>query len=269
MVSIVLKAGEKWEYDRYGMLAVNYGACLIPFLISRAGQPLPSIDADLGFCALFACMNGFLYLAGMIMNQINVNRNGATLQSVFSRLGVMVPTGISIIFFGERPDAGQIIGILLVLAAFCVMNIPQKAVQKHTRPAVSLLLLGLLFNGLTDSMLKIFEVFGKRNLDDWFMGATFVSASLTCLIIMLAKKEKIGRREFITGLCLGIPNYLSSLLLLKSLSYIDAYIAYPTYSVGAILAVMTASFVFFKEKLSKWSMLSIIMILPAILLLNA
>ena len=72
----------------------------------------------------------------------------------------------------------------------------------------------------------------------------------------------------ILGLCLGIPNYLSSLLLLKSLSSVNAYIAYPTYSVGAILAVMAASMVIFRERLSRWSYLAIALIIPAILLLN-
>ena len=28
LVSIVLKVGGRWSYDRYGMLAVNYASCL-------------------------------------------------------------------------------------------------------------------------------------------------------------------------------------------------------------------------------------------------
>ena len=54
MVSIVLKISSRWSYDRFGMLTVNYFACLIPFLISQLDHPLPAIDRDLGICIIFA-----------------------------------------------------------------------------------------------------------------------------------------------------------------------------------------------------------------------
>lgn len=159
----------------------------------------------------------------------------------------------------------------MVLVAFCIMNIRENddnEKRKHEKPVFSLLILGMLFGGIADSALKIFEQFGSHVLEDWFMGLTFLSASIICLLITVAKKGKIGKREIITGLCLGIPNYLSSLLLLKSLSSVSAYIAYPTYSVGAILVVTIASTIFFREKLSKWSKVSFALIIPAVILLN-
>ena len=128
--------------------------------------------------------------------------------------------------------------------------------------------LPLLCNGTADSMLKVFEEYGPPALGDWFMGATFIFASIACLIIMSAGKGRIGRKELAAGLALGIPNYMSSLLLLKSLPSVSAYIAYPTYSVGAILIVMAASAIIFRERLSRQSYLGIAMIVPAILLLN-
>ena len=271
MVSIVLKASSRWEYDRYFMLAINYMACLIPFIISRIGQPSPAINKDFGLCIIFAAINDFLYLAGMVMNQVNVRRNGAILQSTFSRLGVMVPTCLSIVFFGERPSAKEVIGIIMVLVAFCIMNIPQEKTEtskEHQKPVFTLLILGLLFNGIVDSFLKVFEEFGSQSLNDWFMGFTFIFASLICFTIAIAKKGRIGKKEIVVGLSLGIPNYLSSLFLLKSLSDVSAYIAYPTYSVGAILVVIAASTFIFCERITKWCMISIALIIPAILLLN-
>ena len=217
LVSIVLKTAERWQYDRYGMLAVNYASCLIPFAFTQTGEALPAINADFAFTLAFALVNGALYMAGMVLNQINVARNGAILQSTFSRLGVMVPTALSIVFFGERPSALQGLGIALVAAAFCIMNLPEHSGKKETaavRPAFALLLLGLLANGAVDSFLKVFQHFGSRSLEDWFMGLTFLSASLMCLALMWRKGGRIGRRELVTGIFLGIPNYLASLVLL-------------------------------------------------------
>ena len=237
LVSIVLKVAGRWSYDRYGMLAVNYASCLVPFMLSQADRPIPPIDSDFALCLAFALANGFLYLAGMVFNQINVRRNGAILQSTFSRLGVMVPTALSIVLFAYRPAFG-------------------------------LLVLGLLFNGIVDSFLKVFQQFGSRALEDWFMGLTFLCASLACILVTVLGKGRIGQKELVVGVCLGIPNYLSSLFLLKSLSYVSAYIAYPTYSVGAILVVMATGVIVFRERLTKWSIISLAIIIPAILLLN-
>ena len=269
LVSIVLKASGNLDHDRYGMLTVNYMACLIPFIISQIGRDLPAMDLDFGICIAAAAANSLLYIAGMVMNQINARRSGAILQSAFARLGVMVPVLISIIAFGERPTAMQTIAIALVLIAFCLMNIPKGSGSGSiSRPAFALLLLSLLFGGLADSMLKVFEVFGSAHLDDWFMGATFIFAALLCFAMTIAGKGRIGKSEIAIGIMLGIPNYLSSLFLLKSLSSVSAYIAYPTYSVGAILVVMAASSTVFKERLPLWSRVGIALIVPAIILLN-
>ena len=270
LVSIVLKISDKKEYDRYGMLAVNYLTCLIPFLISQRNKSFPPFDSDFIFCLLLALVNGAMYLAGMAINQMNVKRNGAVLQASFARLGVMVPC-LAIVFFGERPSLLQAGGIIVVLAAFCIMNIRKKNEDEksaRTKPAFFLLLMGLLFGGLADSMLKVFEELGSASLDEWFMGLTFISAAIMCIIMTIAGKGKIWKTEIITGMCLGIPNYLSSLFLLKSLSSVSAYIAYPTYSVGAILAVIAASTLFFHEKLSAYSRISVLMIIAAIVMLN-
>ena len=271
LVSIVLKISDRKEYDRYGMLTVNYLTCLIPFLISQRNKSFPSFDSDFIFCLLLALVNGAMYLAGMAINQMNVKRNGAVLQASFARLGVMVPTCLAIVFFGERPTLLQAAGIIVVLAAFCIMNIREKYEDEKgakTKPAFFLLLMGLLFGGLADSMLKVFEEFDSASLDEWFMGLTFISAAIMCIIMTIAGKGKIGKTEVITGMCLGIPNYLSSLFLLKSLSGVSAYIAYPTYSVGAILVVIAASTLFFHEKLSAYSRIGVLMIIAAIVMLN-
>ena len=268
-VSIVLKYCDRMEYSRYGMLTVNYMTCLAAFLITLPGQGLPEYGSDMLFCLSLAAVNGLLYLGCMVMNQVNVRRNGAILQSTFARLGVMVPTIISIAFFGERPSPGQITAIAMVLLAVCIMNIRKESGNRTVKkPAVGLLIMGLLLGGVSDSMSKIFEEFGKRSLDSWFMGGTFLTALIISSLITASGKGRIGKREAVMGAALGIPNYISSLFLLKALASVSAYIAYPTYSVGAIIVVIAASALIFRERISRWSKAGVAMIIVAILLLN-
>ena len=62
--------------------------------------------------------------------------------------------------------------------------------------------------------------------------------------------------------------WLSALFLLLSLADIPAMIAYPTYSVAAIVMVTLVGVIFFKEKLSRRQILSMFMIFAALVLLN-
>ena len=268
LVSLVLKVSDKVDYSKYGMLAVNYATCVCALLVTQVGNGVPPFDRDLAFCFSLAFANGFLVLGGMALNQLNVERNGPILQSMFSRLGIIVPTILSISLFGERPSPRQIAGIAIVLAAMAIMNKGSGDSSDEEKPNLWLLFAGLLANGIADSMSKVFEELGSRNLDDCFIGATFFFAGLVCLAVTIVKREPIGKKEIVTGVFLGLPNYFSSLLLLKSLSSVSAYIAYPTYSVGAIFVVILASTILFHEKLSKWKWISCAMILASISLLN-
>ena len=57
--------------------------------------------------------------------------------------------------------------------------------------------------------------------------------------------------------------------MLLSLSEIPAVVAYPTYSVGTIVAVTLAGLLLFKEKLSKRQLTALTIILAALVMLNA
>ena len=78
LVSLVLKVADRKDCSRYGMLTINYASCIIPFLLTQAGKPLPEPDGDFALCLGFAAVNSLFYLAGMVVNQLNVRRSGGT-----------------------------------------------------------------------------------------------------------------------------------------------------------------------------------------------
>lgn len=276
-ISIVLKIGERKPYNRYAMLMFNYLTCVIVEIIFLPSKEIPFASEGFKFATMLGAINGCMYLASMVMNQINVNKNGAILQSTFARLGVMIPTVFSIIFFGERPSFIQYIGITLVIGVILLMFYGNQAKESEElrkesattkKPVIILLLMCLLFGGISDFMSKVFQQYGFRELDGWFIICTFSFALLLCFLIVIVTKSKFGVREAIFGVCLGVPNLLSTKFLLKALNSVEAYMAYPIYSVGAILVVMLASMFFFGEKLDKWSKISVILIICAIVCLN-
>ena len=113
------------------------------------------------------------------------------------------------------------------------------------------LVLLLVAGGATDAMSKVYEELGVSALKNHFLLYTFMMAFALCVVVCLVKKQGVTKEDVGFGLVIGIPNFCSALFLLLSLADIPAMIAYPTYSVAAIVMVTLVGVIFFKEKLSR------------------
>lgn len=265
LVSIIMRLSEKHISGNVGMLAVNYLMCItIAGIGSGFGNLFPQVDG-FGFTLGLGLFNGLLYLAGFVLLQINVKRNGVVMSSTFMKLGVLVPMVVSIGFFGEKPEIFQVLGFLLAVAAIILINFEKEQTTMEFKAGLILLLLA---GGGGDAMSKVFEVLGNPELSEQFLLYTFGSALILCVALMVIKGEKPGKLEFLFGLLIGIPNFYSAKFLLKALSSVPAVITYPTYSIATIVVVSLTGVLFFKEKVGKRQKIAMGIIFVALALLN-
>jgi len=263
MVSVMMRLSERKRKRSLGMLAVNYIACaLLAAAEAGFGALLPSGEG-IGLTMALGAFNGFVYLAGFVLLQRNVSRSGVVLSSTFMKLGLLVTMVISMVLFGEKPGAAQLLGFVLAVGAIVLIN--YKGGQGRFNPGLLVL---MVVGGLCDGMSKIYEEVGSRAFSGQFLFYTFFVALLLCLSLAAAKKQLPGVWEWLFGLLIGVPNYYSCKFLLFSLATVPGVIAYPVYSVAGILLVTLAGIVLFRERLEKrqWAALGIILI--ALVLLN-
>lgn len=263
-VSAVLRIGEKRTQGTYGRFAMNYlSAAVLAFLAmpDKSFSVSSSIQLALGLGAV----QGLLYLLSLMSLQKSICQNGVILSSTFARLGLIVPMLFSIAAFGEMPNLLQTIGFVLACAAIWMMQVKE---ENNSDKNYSGLILLLVISGLTDSMAKIFEELGDRNLDSWFLLITFIVAFFLSVGMMIYHKEKLGVSEIVYGCLVGIPNYGSVFFLLKALTSLPAVLVYPTYSAGTILAISLIGVAAFGERPRKRQWAALGMILVALVLLN-
>ena len=172
--------------------------------------------------------------------------------------------------FGERPTLLQGLGVALAVVAAVVMNgLPGKtAAPAQSKVYLLPLVLTLLLNGTADAMSKVFNQLGRRQDDGLFMFYIFLFAGLATLVLLLRERQTITRRDVFFGILAGVPNFLSSRLLLAALGELPAFLVYPSYSVGVILVISVASFFVFRERLNRRQLGAAGMILGALVLLN-
>jgi len=261
-ISILMRCSEKHISNEISMLAFNYAACTI---LSACYTGFAGSAMDHGHTALWlGIISGILYLAAFVLMQWNVSHNGVVLSATFMKLGVLVPTAMSVLIFREVPTAFQVLGFFGALAAILLIN-TGAACAVHNRGALLLLLLG---GGLTDAMSKIYEELGPSSASNQFLFWTFLTALFLCLCLILIKQQSIRLPDILFGLLIGIPNYYSARFLLLALNSIPAVVAYPTYSVSTIVCATAAGVLLFREALDRRRICALMLILISLVFLN-
>lgn len=269
MVALVMRISGKYTDKKrnMSMLAMNYFICIfLACAYSGAGNVFVRAEGS-GISFGLGMINGFLYLMGFVLLQINTKRNGVVMSSTFIRLGVLVPTILSIVVFHEIPTILQILGILLALAAIIGISMDDGSTESVLDFKVGLILM-LLAGGSADAMAKVYDEVGNAALSNQFLVYTFIFAFLFCVLLLLFQKQSIGWMETLFGILIAFPNYYSARFLLKAVASVPAVVAYPTYSVGTIVVTSLAGILFFHEKISKRQIVAIGGILVALVLLN-
>ena len=264
LVSVVMRLSEGKSKSSAGLLAINYlMCCVLAFIFTGTTRLFPDAE-KLGLTLGLGAIGGVLYLGAFILLQWNISKNGVVLPATFMKLGVIVPTLVAILVFGETPRLTQILGIAAAIAAILLIN----GKGKQQAGSIGGLILLLLAGGGADSMSKIYDEVGTPELTSHFLLYIFIVACALCFMLCILRRQKIGVMELFFGTALAIPNYLSSRFLLLALNDVPAVVAFPSYSVATIVMVTLAGVCFFREKLEKRKLVALGVILAALVLLN-
>lgn len=266
MVSVVMRLSTGKVTNNMSMLAANYLVCTVLSAINAGGDLLTPAEALPGTVGM-GIVNGILYLFSFLLLHYNMKRNGVVLASTFMKLGLLVSMAVSVILFREIPGAIQWVGFVIAIGAIVLINY-EKGSGKGASGGQMWLIALLVVSGFGDAMAKVFESFGDVAYSGQFFVYTFLTDLAATIVLALRAGERPSLREIGYGLALGVPNFFSARLLLKSLEYLPGVLVYPTVSVAIILVVTMVGLVFFKEKLKKRQLAGIGAILVALVLLN-
>lgn len=266
MISVVMRLSQGKIHAQTSLLAANYLTCTVCGLCYTGIGSFTLRASGMGMTLGMGALNGFIYVASLMLTQYNVRRSGVVLQSVFSKIGaLLVPLLLAILAFGERPGVLQILGSIIAVGAILAMNLDSK---QNAAGSMGFLLLTFLVDGLVGAMSKIYDETGESSLSSYFLLFTFGIALILCTITLLVKKERPGFWELAFGIMIGVPNYFSSRFLLRALATVPAVVAYPLRSVGGIVVVALAGLFLFRERLRKAQWFAIGAIMLAVVFLS-
>ena len=245
------------RYDYFLVAAVNYSLAAVLaslWALLRGGWDFDSPTL------IFGAVQGFQYAATMIGVYLLLVRSGVGVTFIVLRLTVVVPTLSAIVFFGERPSAAAIGGLLLMLISIPLLVGPRSAVRgprsRWYWPSVALMML-VTGAGLTAS--KAFnELSTPDRAPDFVMFSFLVSVPVALAIFAMRRRFQAhtpSLRQSLatpgplaTGATMGLCNVIQLAFLVAALELIPGTIAFPIQTSASVLLTTAAGVIVWHER---------------------
>lgn len=267
MVSVCMRASEKYVRGTMVMFTANYAVCLVMSRFYMGEIRLFTAQNGMGLAVVLGVVSGMLYLLNFVLLQRNIRLNGVVLSSASMKLGaVLIPVVAAMLLFHERMKGLQLAGAMLAMTAILLINLEKGGVHQGRRKIDLLLLLAV--SGVTDTMANLYDKAGAEALRNHYLFYTFLAALFLAFVMALRKGERATAADVVSGVLIGIPNYFSARFILLALGQIPAVVVYPVYSVGTIIVITLVGLAVFHEKLSGRKAGAMALILAALILLN-
>ena len=207
-----------------------------------------------------------------------VRKGAYMLVDVFLLLGMVVPIGGSALLFDERIRYNHWIGFAILLVAVLLLCSYNNSIKtKLSLPAVLLLCLSGLANGVADFSQKLFVKLEGETPIEIFNFYTYVFAAITLAIFFFAQKKSDAKgasdKSKLRYILIYIPImavclFLNSLFKTYAALYLDAAILYPLNMGAALMLSSLMAAIFFGEKLKWKSVLAIVLAFISLIMIN-
>lgn len=255
---------------------IRMGLCIvIGFLIVLFGGDLQAL-APSGKLLLISALSGVFTSVFVVSWLVSVKKSAYMMLDVFLMLGVLIPLLASSIFFRERIDLTQWIGIAILFVAVIIMCSYNNSIkEKLTLPALLLLIVCGAANGIADFSQKLFVKQLPEVPASVFNFYTYVFAAFTLVIAYLLMKpqgQETGKANFkkVAGyiLVMAICLFANSFFKTLAANHLDSVLLYPLNQGAALILSSAMSAILFKEKLTAKCIIGLVIAFVSLIIIN-
>ena len=266
-VGIFLKVAKRFQLNIFQIITFNYFSALL--LTYFTYQPNLFIEQKSIPYYLFISL-AFLLPIVFFIQAKSIKLTGIVKTDIAQRLSLFIPLTASYFLFNETFSQLKIIGFIVGFSAiFFTLN--KKSESKSNNWVYPLLV--LLGFGIIDILFKkvaIFEDFSfATSLFIIFCGA-FLISFLFLIGKILVQKEKLESKNVLWGLALGILNFGNILFYLKAHKALseNPSTVFAGMNMGVIILGSLTGILLFKEKMTKWNYLGILLAIISIIFIT-
>ena len=273
-IFVIFKLFERYKIDVFQAIVFNYFTAFLCGILLYGNEWKPSALNNITWF-YYAIVAAILFISLFILMGLSSQRNGVAITSVAVKMSMAASVLGMIFIYNESVSLLKVGGISFAFAGVVLVSW-QKNGSGIKKQGQSLWMLLVLFfgSGILDLVLNYVQNNELKVLTpSLFSAFGFGMAGIIGLVVFLfqlqQKKARFGFKNVLGGIALGIPNYFSIYLLIKSYEetgWTDStVIAIINVSIVCIAAL--TGFLIFKEKLNLTKGLGIVASLLVILLL--
>jgi drug/metabolite transporter (DMT)-like permease len=269
-ILVTFKLFEKYGISITQAIVTNYlVASFIGFLMSDTTS-VQEISLKPWF--LYSVLTGISLIVTFNIFGFSSQKAGIAITAVASKMSIVIPISIGILFYNDIIDIFKAVGIAAALVSFYF--ILQKNKSENINKALILLLPLLLFlgNGINDSLLKHSERNYVHGDTITFLATAFFFSLVIGIIILFIQvitgKTRIRLKNIFAGIILGLLNWGSTYYFLVGLGIFKNSFIFPVFNVSVVGISALIGFFAFREKLTTKNWIGIGLALVSIILIT-
>lgn len=262
------------DINSFQAIMVNYFvAGSVGFLTTKSTvTPLNVIHQPFVYLAVIL---GVVFVASLLFIAITTASQGISVAQVASRMSVVIPISIAILFYGNEISVFKITGILLAISAVYLVSHKENSDINIQKFWWFFPLCIFICSGIIDSSINYAQRFLVSDLNfDVFLSTIFSTSFFFCAGVltyqMILKGETFQAKAIPAGIVLGLMNYAIMYFIIKALNagVFEPSVLFPINNLSGLILSTTVAVLVFKEKLSSKNWLGIALSLLAIFVLG-
>jgi drug/metabolite transporter (DMT)-like permease len=276
-IFMVFKAVGRLKLELFPVVVINYLTCfLVGNLLLGSEHVLNSEIIQLPGFFPTASM-GLIFVGTFVLMGYSTQKAGASMSAMASKMSVVIPVLVAVIFLGESIGIKGIAGVILALVSVYLVSTGSESGSGSMGRFDPVLLLVFLGSGMVDTglnLIKYADFKGFNNLQ--FASITFGGAAVVALMVSVFQlnRWKLFFRQgsfkgIVLGVLLGTINYFSIVAMYAA---IDAYqgktgVFFTLNNIGVLLLTIFLGY-FLGEKYNSKTLVGVFFAIIAILLLG-
>lgn len=241
LIFVIFRLFEKYKVDTFQAIVFNYFTAFICGFLLYSNEFSNKIWIQLDWIP-YTFLVSLLFISLFFLMGQSSQKNGVAITSVAVKMSLAVSMIGMILIYNEALTLLKITGILLALAGVLLVSI-SKNTSSNSNSSWKMLLVLFIGSGILDLTLNYTQQHVLNELtpalfSSFGFGIAGIIGSFVIIYQMVFKSVQIKLKNIIAGIILGIPNYFSIFLLLKTYEFIDL-------TNSSILAIVNVSVVVF------------------------
>lgn len=270
-IFIIFRLLSKLNVPVFPVILINYLVCSVlgVFMVFLNNKSFELFNWTTNY--IYPLILGIVFIITFLAMAKSTAINGTGLTSMLSKMSVIIPVCVAVVFLNETLSYLKIIGIFLSLFGVFII-LYRKEKQAHLN--FGILLLVFLGSGLVDTGLGLLKSKLLPQINEWVISTLifFTAFVLGFLYYNFSNSQKTNwnKKIILFGIGLGTINLFSIVCLLQAVKAFkgETSLLFILNNVCIVVLSYLFSMLFFKEKIQIKTAIGIVIVLISMVFLN-